>query len=200
LADLTDEFAKRKPESYQRTLASRGWTVEPASPGQPATLTMKGPDRKPVPLGSPAFANLARTDQARVLQPWKDAGREPAFQAVQTEALANRIAGIMAQPPEGQARPAREYVTSELGTAALVKPFLREPASAPSKIGRAVGAALQAAPQLSGDPRKLQAADRGKLEEGVLSAMGAAPKVPEGVKLSAEPLSMAWPKRSGRLS
>jgi len=171
------DFSQSNPAGYKALFADKGWTVAHTGKGHGTsdyTMTFSADGKPTTPQQTRAYIKdkTAPDHWNAALDPLLQAGRDPAFQAVQIQDFKTRLDGAMAGTPSGKGytQPISAYVTSEKGAALVLDESVNRPNNVPHTFGRALDSFYAANPKASRYPTQWTAAQRADYEPKIMTA------------------------------
>jgi hypothetical protein len=170
-------FSQSNPAKYRALFADRGWTAEHTGKGDaPSDYTMRlTVDGRTLTARETAAFIKDRASPAHwntALDPLRDAGRDPDFQAQQAVDFKARLDTALATVPRGPGytQPISAYLTSEQGAALVLDQSVNRPAHVAGSFGHALDGFFAANPKVARDPAQWTAAQRADYEPKILTA------------------------------
>lgn len=167
LAQQLSDFKTNNPDDYKRLFGDRGWSVA----GDPPTVSFQTSDGS-VLTGSALEKYIKSDDASRweaTLGPFRDAGRDPAWQQQQVGDFATRMDNAVGANPKGYDRPISDFLSSERAAAQVLDQSVNRPGHVSGDVGRALDAFYTANPTASRDPSQWTDAQRAQYEPDILS-------------------------------
>lgn len=171
------DFKQANPDKYQTLFADKGWTVERVKPGHnegsfALRLTVDGKELTPRETAAYIKDRASPDHWDTALDPLKDAGRDPDFQAQQIKDFQARLTQATSVIPAGAGytRPIHDYVTSEQGAAMILDHHVNRPAHVDNAFGAALDKFHAANPKAARDPSTWTTEQRAQYEPQILAS------------------------------
>ncbi len=169
------DFKEAYPDKYQTLFADKGWTVDRVKPGHGDSsfamrLTVDGKELTPRETVAYIKDRNSPDHWNKALDPFKEAGRDPDFQAQQIKDFQVRLTQATGVIPVGASytHPIRDYVTSEQGAAMVLDHHVNRPGHVDNAFGAALDTFYAANPKASRDPSTWTSEQRAEYEPAIL--------------------------------